>query len=41
MSQSEIAQVLGLNVNTVKSRVRVAHENIERCLQRLRGEGDE
>lgn len=41
MSQSEIAQLLGLSVNTVKSRVRAAHENIERCLQRLRCEGDE
>jgi RNA polymerase sigma-70 factor (ECF subfamily) len=35
MSQTEIAALLGLNVNTVKSRVRDAHRRIAQCLKRL------
>lgn len=35
MSQSEVAAMLGLSINTVKTRLREAHKRIEGCLKRL------
>lgn len=35
MSQSEVAAVLGLNLNTVKARIREAHKSVQACLKRL------
>lgn len=35
MSHAEVASLLGLNINTVKSRIRDAHQRLEACLKRL------